>query len=99
MTGSINMGDAVVYRAYNDKSTKLETGNIIVFNKNGLQVVHRINEIKQYNGEYRYYTKGDANEKPDDGYITASSIVGKVNFKIKYIGYPTILIRRLFNEK
>ena len=98
MTGSINIGDAVVYKEYNEKS-KVKTGDVIIFHKNGIQTVHRINEIKKVNDEYRIYTKGDANSKQDSGYITPNEIIGKVKFKIKYIGYPTLWIRKIFNEK
>ena len=33
-------------------------------------------DIKIINGETRYYTKGDANEDLDAGYITDSNITG-----------------------
>ena len=53
-------------------------------------------DIKKINGELRYYTKGDANKGMDSGYITDASVIGVINLKIKYIGYPTIWIRSLF---
>ena len=72
------------------------------FDKNNLPKINGIMknleiEIKQINGETRYYTKGDANEGMDDGYIVQSQIVGITNFKIAYLGYPTIWIRDIFN--
>lgn len=95
MTGAINKGDAVLYTNYhNEEITK---GDIIIFNKNNTKTVHRVVEIKKINQKYRYYTKGDANSKEDDTYITDEDIIGIVNFKIKYIGYPTIWLRDIFN--
>ena len=98
MTGTINKGDAVVFESY--KKQEIEEGNIIIFlNNNDTQTIHRVVEIKNVNGEVRYFTKGDANDKVDDGYITKDKIIGVSNFKIKYIGYPTIWVRDLFSKK
>ena len=96
MTGTINKGDAVIYEQY--KNQNIEEGQIVVFNYNGIPTIHRIVEINRVNGEYRYYTKGDANPYTDDGYSTITDIEGIVLFKVKYIGYPTLLLRQLFNE-
>lgn len=95
MTGTINKGDAVVYEAY--KNQDINEGDIIIFTKEEMQVVHRVIDIRLVNGEYRYYTKGDYNSEADDGHITQSQIVGLVKFKIKYIGYPTLWLRDIFS--
>lgn len=95
MTGTINVGDAVVYESY-DKQ-KIENGDIIIFEKNGIKLVHRVVKIKNVNNEIRYYTKGDANNVMDSGYIVEKDIVGTIKFKIIYIGYPTLWIRDLFS--
>lgn len=95
MTGSIDMGDAVLYERLDNR--KLEKGKVVVFKKNGLKLIHRIVDIRNVNGQIRYYTKGDANPSMDSGYITKNEIIGFVNFKIKYIGYPTIWLNQMFN--
>ena len=94
MSGAINKGDAVIYEDY-DKQT-IEIGDVIVFTKEKNKIVHRVMDIKKINGELRYFTKGDANDGMDSGYITDVNIVGVINLKIKYIGYPTLWIRSLF---
>lgn len=94
MTGAINKGDAVVYEAYSDQLLKED--DVIVFNKYDRKVVHRIVDVKRVNGQTMYYTKGDSNDAPDDGYVTCSEIEGVVLFKISYIGYPSIWLRDLF---
>ncbi len=95
MAGELNKGDAVVYRKYKDQT--IEEGQVIVFEKNDKVVIHRVVDIQNINGESRYYTKGDANEDNDLGYIVDSQIIGVTNFKIILIGYPTIWINELFS--
>lgn len=95
MTGTINKGDAVIYERY-DKE-KIVEGNVIIFNYNDIRTIHRVDEIKRVNGVNRYYTKGDANSKRDEGYITDDKIYGIVKLKVKYIGYPTLWLRELFS--
>ena len=94
MTGTINKGDAIIFEKYNHQ--QLNEGQVIVFDYNGVKTIHRIYEIKRVNNEYRYYTKGDANSKIDDGYITDSKVIGLVDLRIKYIGYPKLWMRELF---
>ena len=94
MTGELNKGDAVVYEEYGDRIVK--EGQVIVFIKDGVRVVHRVEEIQRINGRNRYFTKGDANEDRDAGYITDGQIEGVVLFKVSYIGYPSIWMRSLF---
>ena len=96
MTGEINKGDAIIYQEYDEQL--LTVGEVIVFTPVGskTKIVHRIVEIERVNGQNRYYTKGDANEERDDGYVTDGQIVGVTGFKIPYMGYPTLWIRSLF---
>ncbi len=94
MADEIDTGDAVIYERYDGEI--IENGDIIVFKKEGTTIIHRVVDIKKINGEMRYYTKGDANDSMDSGYITNADVVGKVNLKIKYVGYPSIWARSLF---
>jgi signal peptidase len=55
-------------------------------------------KIEIINGVTRYYTKGDANEDNDAGFIVDSDIVGVVNYKVPYLGYPTLWMRSLFKR-
>ena len=96
MTGELNVGDAIIYERY-AKQTIAE-GDIIVFERNQTLVVHRVVEIAHVNGETRYYTKGDANESRDTGFVTKSDIVGTTDFKISYVGYPSIWLHQLFDN-
>jgi signal peptidase len=95
MTGEINKGDAVLYRRYDGQP--IEEGQVIVFERNRTKVIHRVVDIQNIDGALRYYTKGDANEENDAGYVTEPEIIGLTDHKIPLIGYPTVWIRDLFS--
>lgn len=95
MTGTINVGDAVIYERY--EGHIIAVGDVIVFKNGDNQIVHRVDEIEGVDGVVRYYTKGDDNDERDVGYITKSNIVGIVRVKVPCVGYPTIWIRQIFN--
>lgn len=95
MTGTLNVGDAIIYESY-DKHD-IYKNDIIIFYKNDVQTIHRVIDVVNKNGEVRYYTKGDANLEKDEGYIISKDIIGVYKVKLKYIGYPTIWLRDLFD--
>lgn len=95
MTGTINKGDAIFYERYQPKD-EIKIGQIIIFYKDNVKIVHRVINIKKVNGETRYITKGDANQNEDEKYITNKDIIGIYKFRISYIGYPSIWIRDIF---
>ncbi len=96
MTGTINYGDAVIFEKYKDQ--ELEIGDIIIYAKKDKNVIHRITEIGVFNAEYVYVTKGDNNKYADSGYVYKENIVGIIHKRIKYIGFPAIWFRSLFNN-
>ena len=96
MTGELNPGDVALYEELDDRP--VIEGEVIVFDKDGVVVVHRVEKIETINGITRYYTKGDANEDMDAGYILRSDIIGHVDNKIPYIGFPTLWMRSLFKK-
>ena len=96
MTGELNKGDIAIYEKYDDQI--IVEGQVVVFNKDGRNVIHRVVEVEKINGQNRYYTKGDVNDDLDTGYITDSNIKGLVDFKVPYLGYPTIWLRKIISE-
>ncbi len=96
MTGELNKGDAAIFEQYDDQF--IAEGQVIVFEKSNSMIVHRVVDIEIINGVARYYTKGDANEDMDDGYITESDIVGVVDYKLPAVGFPTLWMRSLFKR-
>ena len=96
MTPNINKGDAVVYRKLS-KSEEAKVGDILVFKKEKKMIVHRIIEVINVgNDEKIYYTKGDANEKPDGYPIESKDVIGIVKTRIRYVGIPSVLLGELF---
>lgn len=90
-------GDAVIYEKVNAEN--LEVGNILVFQKDNIVVTHRIVKIYRQNGKYYYITKGDNNNADDTFHPSESHVLGKVDYAIKYIGYPTVLINEFFGKE
>ena len=81
---------------------KLEPGDVITYvNPDGNAVTHRITEIDIEDRSLR--TKGDANEFEDIMSVTEENIVGKVVFKVPYVGHVseflTNAIRSIFSER
>lgn len=97
MTGTLNKGDAVIFEKYENQ--EIEVGQVIIFNYNDIQTIHRVIDIQKVNGEYRYYTKGDANGRKDDDYRTVDDIHALVKLRVEYIGYPTLWVRNIFSDK
>ena len=91
MTGTINKGDIIIYERYG-KTEEIKTGDIIVFKNENIKIVHRIIDQRLLGEETRYYTKGDANQKEDEGYRLDKDIIGQVKFRIPSIGYLTLWI-------
>ena len=96
MNKSISLGDAVVFKNTKDN---IKENDIIVFKKDDIKIVHRVIKITNINGEKRYYTKGDANKVKDNWYVTDNELIGKVLFKIKYIGKPSLWLRKMFDKE
>ncbi len=94
MTGAINKGDAIIYEEYDGQM--IEDGQILVFEKDKSVYIHRVEKIENIDGQIRYTTKGDMNDSADTGYITGENIIGITDLKIKYIGYPTLWVRQIF---
>lgn len=96
MTGSIDKGDAIVYEEYDGQA--IEEGQVLVFEKDKTVYIHRVVKIESIDGQVRYYTKGDANDSNDTGYITRENMIGLTDLTIKYIGYPTLWVREIFSN-
>lgn len=91
MTGTINKGDIILYEKYKN-TDDIKVGNIIVFYEDDIKVIHRIIDQKLMGEETRYYTKGDANQKQDEGYRETKDIIGQVKARIPYMEWFTLWI-------
>lgn len=95
MQPNINIGDIVIINQKYDIS-KLKTDDIIAYEYENKIVIHRLVKIEKVTEkDYYYYTKGDANNAIDNYVIHEDMIIGKVEQKLPYIGYPTIWLNEI----
>jgi signal peptidase len=98
MTGTINKGDVVIFKQLGDY--EVQNGDVMVFRKEDRLIVHRIIDILEVNeGEYVYYTKGDANQDPDGYPLRREELVGPVKSRIRFIGIPSVELSELLKHK
>lgn len=96
MTPNINIGDVVIVdKKKGELLDKLDVGDVIAYKKGNIVICHRIINIIKSNGEVYYETKGDYNPSADQILVSQETVVGIVNFKINYIGYPTVLLNQI----
>lgn len=96
MTGELNKGDIALYERYDGEL--VDEGQIIAFERDNRVTIHRVVKIEIINGEAHYFTKGDANDIIDAGYVTRSEIVGLIEYRLQYLGYPSLWLRSLFKQ-
>ena len=84
-------GDAVIYEKVS--ADDLQIGDILAFQKSKIIVTHRIVEIRDNS-----IKKVDANNGVDSYEVEASDVLGKVVYKVRYIGYPTVWINEFFKR-
>ena len=85
-------------RANTISPEEIDVGDILVFRKNHVIITHRVTKKWISNNTYHFRTKGDSNDIEDSFISEDSDVLGKVEFSIKYIGYPTVLVREFFER-
>lgn len=88
MESALYVGDIAIIQKCN--ANDVNVGDIIEYQMEGYTVIHRIVEKNQRDGEFFFITKGDNNAYPDNDEVTEDQLIGKVIFKIRYLGYPAI---------
>lgn len=96
MSPVIEKGDGVFVLKVKEES--LHEQDVIVYQKGDKKIIHRIVEKENIDGKTIYKTKGDANNAIDELNVTYDEIVGKVNFKIPIIAYPSVYLNELMNK-
>lgn len=75
---------------FSKAASEYKPGDIITFSQNGNKkelVTHRLNEVTGKDGAVTFKTKGDANKSVDSWTVDPKNVVGKVSFKIPFLGY------------
>ncbi len=93
-------GDAVlIYKYDRDSIEKINIGDILVYQYNSTVITHRVVDKYYQDGQIAFKTKGDNNETVDKNVVLEEDVKGIVINKIKYIGYPTILLQEMLNKE
>ncbi len=95
MHPQIKKGDVVIIEKVSDNYDTLKVGEVLAFKYNDVIVVHRIINIVNENNKYYFYSKGDANNNADNFVISEDMVIGVVNYKVPYIGLPTVWLNEL----
>ena len=93
MEKELCVGDVAVIKKCNPND--VQVGDIIEYQMEGFTVIHRITQKSQRNGEFYFITKGDNNKTPDPEEVREDQLIGKVIYKVKYLGYPAIWLHLL----
>ena len=88
MEDELHIGDIAIIQKCS--ANDVNVGDIIEYQMEGYTVIHRIIEKNQRNGEFYFITKGDNNNSQDKEEVRENQLIGKVIFKIRYLGYPAI---------
>lgn len=97
MEKELYVGDIAIIQKCNPND--IVEGDIIEYQMEGYTVIHRVIAKKQKNGEYYFITKGDNNNTQDANPVMQDQLIGKVIFKIKYLGYPAIWLHIIQSEE
>ena len=97
----LNKGDFIVSKGI--KSSEIKMGDILAFWSTKKEpILHRVVKIWEENNQLYFGTKGDYNpiqiKSPmlDETRIPSDQIIGKVVFRIPYLGWPKIWYGSLF---
>lgn len=92
----IEIGDIAIIKKCEPQ--EVEVGDIIEYAYKETTVVHRVIEIDKEFDSYYFTTKGDNNGSKDADVVTESQVIGKYMFRIKYLGYPSIMLKLMRND-
>lgn len=101
MSPTIEVGDIVVVdKWYSENPDALKVGDVLVFRVKDTLYTHRIINIIEKNGVHYIKTKGDYKDNAEDNWVVLKNdIVGKVSFKIKYLGLPSVWLHNLLSKE
>lgn len=78
MEPAIDAGDAIIVDDVEPRT--IDDGDIITFERDGesTPTTHRVIDVTHSDGQPAFETKGDANDNPDRGFVSASQVRGRV---------------------
>ena len=97
MSPEILKGDVVfIHKTDKEDRNIIKKNDILAFRSGNKIIVHRVYKVLKRNDGVYYVTKGDNNNQADQGVVTPNDVLGKVLFKIKKIGLPSIWLNEMF---
>ena len=91
-------GDVILLERLNGpEKNSVQKGEILVFRYDGKIITHRVTKREERPEQVYYRTKGDNNNQEDNTLIDNEKVVGKVLFRIKSVGLPSIWLSELFD--
>ena len=97
MKGYFSKGDAVIIEKVSENDLSLiEIGDVIYYRYDDTYITHRVVDVTEENNSYVFKTKGDNNSRVDSWKVDGSDVVGVVKMRIKYIGWPSVLLNEVF---
>lgn len=96
MYPEIEVGDVVLVKksGIND----INEGDVIEYQIEAQNIVHRVMKKELENNVFKLITKGDNNSSEDAKPVYGEQIKGKVIFKIKYLGLPSVWLNKLIHS-
>lgn len=96
MEPNINVYDVVITKRV--KAEEIKEGDVITFISSstlgeGLTITHRVKEVIKTKDDVKFRTKGDNNQIPDSALVTSNNLLGKVVFKIPFLGRIQFLLQ------
>ena len=87
ITNQFNTYDIIVLEKV-EAQEDIELYDVIAFKNNkGINIIHRVIDIRDVNGEIRYVTQGDANADKDDYTPNYGDVIGRyTNQRVKSLG-------------
>lgn len=87
ITNQFNTYDIIVLEKV-EAQEDIELYDVIAFKNNkGVNIIHRVIDIRDVNGEFRYVTQGDANADKDDYTPNYGDVIGRyTNQRVKSLG-------------
>ncbi len=95
MEPKMHTGDMAVTREVNPEN--VEIGDIIRFRQRGMDVLHRVIEIQQVDGELVFITQGDNNGRPDEP-VKAEDVEGRLVAHIPKLGWVPIWAKQAISS-
>lgn len=87
MTPSLGIGDIIVIEPRSIQS--ISVGDIVAFSNGVNIIVHRV--VNEASDGDCLVTRGDANDVNDPLWACSNTILGRVVFRVPYIGYPFLI--------